>query len=152
MDAEAPTREVTAPARGGKNMGASFVTLSQEECRERLAAASAGRVAFCTPQGPSIYPVNVGVVDGDVLFRTAPYTDLGTQVGGKQVALEVDELDPADASGWSVVVHGETVRVDDPDEVARLRRTLPEPWAPGQRALFVRVVVAQLSGRSVGGS
>lgn len=38
---------------------------------------------------------------------------------------------------------GEAVRVDDPDEVVRLRRTLPEPWAPGQRALFVRVVVAQ---------
>jgi len=133
-------------------MNASFVTLSQEDCRERLAGASVGRVAFCTPQGPTIYPVNVGVVDGDVVFRTAPYTGLGTQVGGKQVALEVDELDPADASGWSVVVHGEAVRVDDPDEVARLRRTLPEPWAPGQRSLFVRIVAAQISGRGVGGS
>src|SRR5262245_9300032 len=133
-------------------MGASFVTLSQEECHERLAGASVGRVAFCTPQGPSIYPVNVGVVDGDVVFRTAPYTDLGTQVGGKQVALEVDEVDPADASGWSVVAYGEAVRVDDPGEVARLRRTLPEPWAPGQRSLFVRVVVAQMTGRGVGGA
>jgi nitroimidazol reductase NimA-like FMN-containing flavoprotein (pyridoxamine 5'-phosphate oxidase superfamily) len=133
-------------------MGATFVTLSQEECRERLAGASVGRVAFCTPQGPTIYPVNVGVVDGDVVFRTAPYTDLGTQVGGSQVALEVDELDPADASGWSVVVHGEAVRVDDPDEAAQLRRPLPEPWAPGQRSLFVRVVVTQISGRGVGGS
>jgi uncharacterized protein len=133
-------------------MGASFVTLSQEECRERLAGASVGRVAFCTPQGPSIYPVNVGVVDEDVLFRTAPYTDLGTQVGGKQVALEVDEVDPADASGWSVVVRGEAVWVEDPDEVARLLRTLPEPWAPGQRSLFVRVVVAQMTGRGVRGA
>jgi uncharacterized protein len=127
----------------------SYVTLSQEECRERLAGASVGRVAFCTPQGPSIYPVNVGVVDGDVLFRTAPYSELGSQVGGRQVALEVDEVDPADASGWSVVARGEAVPVDDPDEVARLRRTLPEPWAPGQRVLFVRVVVAQVSGRVV---
>ena len=133
-------------------MGTSFVTLSQEECRERLAGASVGRVAFCTPQGPSIYPVNVGVVDGDVVFRTAPYTDLGSQVGGKQVALEVDEVHPADASGWSVVVHGEAVRVDEPEEVAQLRRALPEPWAPGQRVLIVRVVVAQMSGRGIGGS
>jgi nitroimidazol reductase NimA-like FMN-containing flavoprotein (pyridoxamine 5'-phosphate oxidase superfamily) len=130
-------------------MGPSFVTLSQEECRERLDRAQVGRVAFCTPQGPSIYPVNVGMVDGDVVFRTAPYTYLGTQVGGTQVAVEVDEVDPTDASGWSVVVRGQAVRVDDPDEAARLRRTLPEPWAPGQRALFVRVVVAQISGREV---
>ena len=133
-------------------MGSSFVTLSQEECRGRLAGASVGRVAFCTPQGPSIYPVNVGMVDGDVVFHTAPYTDLGTQVGGRQVALEVDELDPVAASGWSVVVHGEAVRVDDPDEVAQLRRAVPEPWAHGQRSLFVRVVVAKISGRAVGGS
>ncbi|MGH3317510.1 MAG: hypothetical protein ACRDO0_15330 [Nocardioidaceae bacterium] len=42
--------------------------------------------------------------------------------------------------------------MEDPHEIARLRRTLPEPWAPGQRSLFVRVVVAQMSGRGVGGS
>jgi len=131
-------------------MGTSFVTLSTQECRDRLAATTVGRVAFCTSQGPRIYPVNFGVVDGSVVFRTAPYSDLGTLVVGAQVAFEVDELRPDEEVGWSVVVQGRAIRVEDSGEMTQLRRTIPEPWASGQRGMFVRVDPTRMSGRSVG--
>ena len=130
-------------------MGPSFATLSPEQCRERLAAATIGRVAFCTPQGPAIFPVNFGLVDGVVVFRTAPYSHLGTSVVGAQVAFEVDEAKPDEEVGWSVVVHGQAMRIEDPAEATELRRRLPEPWASGQRVMYVRVVPSRMSGRSV---
>ena len=133
-------------------MGPSFATLSTQECRDRLTASTVGRVAFCTSQGPRIYPVNFGVVDGAVVFRTSPYTELGTLVVGSQVAFEVDDAQPEQLAGWSVVVHGTATRVEDADEVVRLRRQLPEPWASGQRGMFIRIVPTRVTGRSVKGA
>ena len=132
-------------------MALSFATSSTQECRHGLTASTVGRVAFCTSQGPLIFPVSFGVVDGAVVFRTSPYTELGTLVVGARVAFEVDDSQPEHEAGWSVVLHGKATRVEDPDEVTRLRRILPEPWASGQRGMYVCVVPTSISGRSLNG-
>jgi uncharacterized protein len=130
-------------------MTSAFVDMSAQECRERLASGGIGRVAFCGADGPQIYPVTFTVVDGDVVFRVAPYTRLGMHVTGKEVAFEVDDVDHLHRGGWSVVVRGRAAAVDDPDEAIRLRREGPQPWASGQRHLFVRVHPTSVTGRSV---
>jgi uncharacterized protein len=130
-------------------MRSAFVDLSAQECRDRIAAGGVGRVAFCGPDGPELYPVNFAVVDAHVVFRVAPYTRLGTGIDGRPVVFEVDDLDAERRSGWSVVVKGTARAVDDPDEVVSLRRRGPEPWAPGQRQQLVRVSTLRVSGRHV---
>jgi hypothetical protein len=130
-------------------MTSSFVDMSAQECRDRLTAAGVGRVAFCGPDGPQIYPVTFTVVDGDIVFRVAPYTRLGMQVSGSEVAFEVDDVDHVRRGGWSVVAKGKAAPVDDPDEMMRLRREGPQPLAPGQRHLYLRIRPRSLTGRSV---
>ena len=128
-----------------------LVDMSAQECRDRLARGGVGRVALCGPSGPEIYPVNFAVVDGDIVFRTTPYTAFGRAVVGTEVAFEVDEYDLDGRHGWSVVVKGTATAEDDPDEVIRLRRVGPRPWPAGQRPLFMRLRPRTISGRQVSG-
>ena len=135
-------------------MTIGYRDLSRERCFALMAGRQVGRLAYCTPTGPRIYPLNF-VLDGEsVVFRTAPYTALGTAMDGRDVAFEVDEVDEvdeADGNGWSVVVGGRAEVISDPGEVAALRReTDPAPWAPGPRPLYVRIAVRRISGRAVG--
>lgn len=125
--------------------------MSYDECRARLMEESVGRVALCTPSGPQIVPVNY-VVDGDaIVFRTAPYTVLGTHGRGAQLAFEVDHLDHATRTGWSVVAVGRAAVVDNAVDVARYRTyDSPRPWAAGARQLHLRLPWRDLTGRRVG--
>ena len=40
-----------------------------------------GRVGMSMPDGPQIFPVNFSVVEDSVIFRTTPYSVLGTHAG-----------------------------------------------------------------------
>lgn len=127
-----------------------FVDMSAAQCRERIAHGGVGRIVWCAHGRPQIYPVNYAVVDGDIVFRTAPYTGLGMQVASQPVVFEVDEIDHDAQRGWSVVVEAEATTVNDPDEIMRLRRVGPQPWAEGQRQLLIRLHPQRMSGRIVG--
>jgi nitroimidazol reductase NimA-like FMN-containing flavoprotein (pyridoxamine 5'-phosphate oxidase superfamily) len=131
-------------------MGPTFRDMSPAQCRERIARGGVGRVVWCAHGRPQIQPVNFAVIDDAIVFRTAPYTGLGMQVAGRQVAFEVDEIDHDTQSGWSVVIHAEASAVQDPDEILRLRRSGPQPWAEGQRNLVVRLRPQRMTGRVVG--
>ena len=84
------------------------VELSYAKCYELLAAGGLGRAAVCTPTGPHIVPVNYSVVDESVIFRTTPYSALGTYARNTQMAFEVDHADHERQLGWSVVATGPT--------------------------------------------
>ncbi|MGH3355708.1 MAG: pyridoxamine 5'-phosphate oxidase family protein [Nocardioidaceae bacterium] len=130
-------------------MSTGFIEMSAEECRERVADSGIGRVVWCAQGQPKIVPVNYALVDGEIMFRTAPYTDLGRQIDGQSVVFEIDRVDYERLRGWSIVVRAEATTVDDPDTVARLRRVMPQPWAGGQRMLFVRLRPRAMTGRYV---
>ena len=126
--------------------------LDHVECAERIADGGIGRIAFDTPEGPEIYPVNFTVDNHAVYFRTTPYSRLGRLVDGKNVAFEVDQLNWSTRRGWSVVVKGRAEVLDDPYEVDRLRMLghEPRPWAQGVRLLYVQLTWKEISGREVG--
>lgn len=132
-------------------MSVAYRDLSRERCLALLSESVVGRIAYCSAAGPRLYPINY-VLDGDsVVFRTAAYTALGTEIAEQPVAFEVDQVDAVNGHGWSVVVNGHASVIADPDEVARLRgRSDPHPWAPGVRPLYVRVVIRRISGRAIG--
>lgn len=126
--------------------------LSPSECEALLRAGVAGRVAFATPAGPQIVPVNYSVVDGAVVVRTTPYSLLGTHATDGVVAFEVDQIDHERQRGWSVVARGRMEAVHDHEDIERIRRVWePRPWASGTRSLYLRLPFGELTGRQLGG-
>lgn len=123
--------------------------LHEDECMARLRTAAVGRIAFCTPAGPVILPVNFVLEHGTVVVRTTPYSSLAGHTADR-VAFEVDDLDHDERRGWSVLVVGDASQIDDPDEIVEegLRSRLA-PWAPGSRNLFVRITPRSVTGREI---
>jgi uncharacterized protein len=62
---------------------------------------------------------------------------------------EVDCIDLATRTGWSVLVRGEAFEVTNPTEVQRLAKIAQQPWAPGAKAHFVRILPAAVTGRQI---
>ncbi len=124
--------------------------LSEDECREYLALARIGRLAFVGPDRLELLMLNA-VSDGrTVLLRTEPTTVLATAVseGPTPVAFETDYLDELLQAGWSVTVHGTAAIATDAQREA-LRGILPHAWAPGDRHLIIGIDVETLAGRKV---
>ncbi len=128
------------------------VELTVEECLDLLHGGVLGRVALSTPMGPRIVPINY-TMDGDdaILFRTTPYSELGTYGWNTDLAFEIDQIDYEKHQGWSVVAIGRAALVEDPDELNAIRRNMdPTPWAGGRRHLYIRLVWRDLTGRRIG--
>lgn len=133
-------------------MGHMPIELTFEECVRGLTAGVVGRVGLALPDGPRIVPVNYTVQDDSIVLRTSPYSEVGTYGVGALIAFEVDDFDADLEEGWSVVVRGRTSRIDDADELARLKTAWdPKPWAAGMRTLHLRLPWQQVSGRRLGG-
>jgi uncharacterized protein len=126
--------------------------LGPNDCVALLSTTSIGRLAVCTPMGPQIFPLNYAVDQNSIVFRTTPYSTLGTLGWGQNVAFEVDHLDFVEHEGWSVVVKGRADIIDDPKEIDRLRELGLDPhaWAGGLRRLYVRLPWREITGRAVG--
>lgn len=129
--------------------GAAFIELSAEECGSLLGLHGVGRIAVSMATGPVVVPVNYSVVDGSIVFRTATGATPAL-AAGQPVAFEVDRVDDAFSSGWSVLVRGRARAVTDPDEIRRLgEQAFSAPWAGGGRDLWIRVEPAAVSGRRI---
>lgn len=119
-------------------------------CLRFLREGVVGRAAVCTPSGPRILPVNYAVLDDAILFRTTPYSVLGSLTGSVALAFEVDSLDYQHHEGWSVVATGRASVLHDPNDVAEARGLLAvQPWAGGPRHVYVRLRWEELTGREV---
>jgi uncharacterized protein len=138
----------------GPEEGQAMAVVSElafDECLDRLRSGVVGRVAMSTPGGPHIIPLTYVVVGESVVVATSPYSVLGTYGRGATVAFEVDQLDEATRTGWSVVVRGRVEAVTDRDQVARLdREWRPQLWADGSRSLFLRILITEMTGRALG--
>ena len=123
--------------------------LAEEECWRLLGAHHLGRLALVDAKGPAIVPVNY-VLDREApVFRTDPGSKLDAAVEAAPVAFEVDAADEATRTGWSVVVRGALAEVTDPGDLERLRALPLYPWAPGDKARYVRVRPASVTGRRI---
>lgn len=125
--------------------------LSSSECLRLLGNHSFGRLAFMDHVGvlPMIMPVNYVLCADLVTFRTGAGSKLGNALRGEPVAFEVDGLDPADTTGWSVVVRGHAEVVTDSLELASLWDTPLQPWAPGAKTHYIRIQPRRISGRRI---
>ena len=129
--------------------------LDVNECLRLIGPGGIGRIAYVGRFGPAVLPVNYTLQVGAIVFRTAEHgpldEDLRTGIADAdyKVAFEIDSIDPAARKGWSVLIQGPAHHVTGAEEDAA-RETGVEPWAPGDRELFVRIVPSRITGRRVG--
>ncbi|MEK0097208.1 pyridoxamine 5'-phosphate oxidase family protein [Streptomyces sp. A475] len=137
------------PGIGRAGRHSELIELSVEECWARLSTHGVGRVAIDGPGGPFVVPLNYSVVEGTIAYRTAPDTTPATAIGA-QVAFEVDQIDEALSQGWSVLLQGHARAVSDADTERRLNAlAYSDPWAGGERDLWVRIDPESISGRRI---
>ena len=136
------------PSYGRRVSNYGLEVLSEDECRALLATQRLGRVAVCGDQ-PEIVPVLYALLDGDVVFRTAPGEKLIAAALQRTVAFEVDAFDVDARQGWSVDVVGEAEEIRHPDERARAETLELEPWAGEARDRYVRIRARQVTGRRI---
>ena len=125
--------------------------LDRTECEALLANQSVGRVAVCGAR-PGVFPVLYGLLDGDVVFRTAPGEKLIAAALNREVVFEVDAFDMERRTGWSVNVLGRVEEIEDPDERTRAEALELHPWAGELRDRYVRIRAIELTGRHVDAS
>jgi nitroimidazol reductase NimA-like FMN-containing flavoprotein (pyridoxamine 5'-phosphate oxidase superfamily) len=121
--------------------------LSRVDCLLLLGRMSLGRVAFSERALPAIRTVGYTLV-GSSLVLSAGTEQLARHLDGQVVAFEVDEIDPVDSTGWSVVVTGDARILRHPGELMRQHRTpMLDPRADS--SLLVRLVPGQMTGHRI---
>jgi len=123
--------------------------LTKSECFGLLARQQVGRIVVVDDLGPVVVPANYILDRHLVVFRTDEGTKLDAACRGSAVAFEIDEIDPVTRTGWSVLVRGEVIEVTDPAELERLRELPLDPWAPGAKARYARILPAAVTGRRI---
>jgi nitroimidazol reductase NimA-like FMN-containing flavoprotein (pyridoxamine 5'-phosphate oxidase superfamily) len=128
--------------------------LDVNECLRLIGPGGIGRIAYAGRFGPAVLPVNYKLRGGAIVFRTAEHgpldEDLRTGIADAdyKVAFEIDDIDLTAGRGWSVLVQGPAHHVEGA-ELDVVRSAGVEPWAPGDRELFVRIVPSRITGRRV---
>jgi len=122
--------------------------LDRAQCDALLPTQRVGRVAVCTGRA-SVFPVLYDLLDGDVVFRTAPGEKLIAAVLHREVVFEIDTFDVVEHSGWSINVLGTAEEIVDPRDLARIEALGLESWAGELRDRIVRIRAAEVSGRRI---
>ena len=123
--------------------------LGRAECDALLVAHSFGRIAVWSGEHPAVFPVLYSMLDGDVVFRTAPGEKLIAAALGQDVVFEIDAPEPATHTGWSVNVVGRAREITNPELLARAHALGLQPWAGDYRDRFVRIESERVSGRRI---
>ena len=122
----------------------TLVELDREECFALLASMSIGRIAVASPVGsPLVVPVNYALDGEVVVFRTDTGSKLAALRHGA-ISFQVDLFDPGHRTGWSVLVQG--IAYESAPDGAPAHVDV-EPWAPGPKSHWIRIVPGHVSGR-----
>jgi nitroimidazol reductase NimA-like FMN-containing flavoprotein (pyridoxamine 5'-phosphate oxidase superfamily) len=130
---------------------AALQVIPAEECYRLLTTHEIGRVGVNAEHYPLILPVNYALDGTTIVFRTGSGIILHAAEHAN-VTYEVDDVDRRARTGWSVLVRGqaEAVGAAHREElVASTRATGVEPWAPGDRGNWLRLIVHDISGRRI---
>src|SRR5689334_12400303 len=104
-------RDTEEPASMTENIGSRLIELSADECQALLESRRIGRLGLLDADGPLILPVNYCMDGRSVVFRTDAGTKLDAASNGAPVAFEVDGIDPAQRTGWTILIRGSAATV-----------------------------------------
>ncbi|HUC27013.1 MAG TPA: pyridoxamine 5'-phosphate oxidase family protein [Streptosporangiaceae bacterium] len=138
------------PGQRAAAVGALLDSLTPAECRQYLAGGGIGRFLFVEPdRGPVAIPVNFRMDRDDVVFRTSSGGTVSAGLHESRVSFDVDHLDDVLGEGWSVLVTGKARVITDPDDLAHAEALHIEPWAGGDKPVYVRLTASQVTGRRI---
>jgi hypothetical protein len=129
--------------------GSALQRLSRDQCLTLMASVPVGRIIYTRRALPAVELVNFALDQGDIVIRTDRSGKLAAATRGTVVAFEVDQVDLAGQTGWSVTAIGPSTEVTDLGELARLRTIGLKSWAPGERDHFIRISPVMLNGRNL---
>lgn len=118
--------------------------LTEAQCWERLAAEPVGRLGVIFDSGPEIYPINHVVDEHSIVFRTDPGSKLSGLTKTPAVCYQVDGIDAAGHTGWSVLVKGRAVEFEPRDG-----GKAPDYWVIGDKEHWVRITPEEVTGRRI---
>jgi len=126
--------------------------LDRGECLSLLRSKAVGRLGVVFNGRPEIFPVNYVVDDdGALMLRTGPGRKLSGALN-QAVAFEVDDLDDAAGTAWSVVVHGTARPLSATAHFDLERRLGGAPIVPQgseHRHRVLRLATSDMTGRRV---
>jgi uncharacterized protein len=123
--------------------------MDRKECLALIATKSVGRLAFTVGRWAEVVPVNHVLVAGEIVVRVTPSGQTARYLHENgpdpAVTYEVDSIDEATESGWSVVIRG-TARATPP-EILLTEKDPPVPWPSGSYWDYVRIHPVGVTGR-----
>ena len=125
--------------------------LSSDECFALLATHEIGRIGVLAGGYPLILPVTYRLDGTTVVIRTHPGTILRSAEHAN-VTFEVDDIDRPSRSGWSVLIRAQAEEVGEQHRaelIESTHRTGVEPWAPGVKDSWIRLITHEISGRRI---
>jgi nitroimidazol reductase NimA-like FMN-containing flavoprotein (pyridoxamine 5'-phosphate oxidase superfamily) len=126
-----------------------LIHLSDAECWKLLDEHAVGRIGVLVNSAPEVYPVNYRTDGRSLLFRTDPGSKLHGLERSPSVCFEIDGLEPASRTGWSVLVKGRARQLVDADEVRSASRHQLDYWSIGAKAHWVRIDPYEVTGRRI---
>jgi nitroimidazol reductase NimA-like FMN-containing flavoprotein (pyridoxamine 5'-phosphate oxidase superfamily) len=117
-----------------------------------LARANVGRVGAHHGALPVILPVTFEVTPEGIVLRTRRGSTLATAADAAVVAFEVDQFDPIDHGGWSVMVVGLATAITAEADLLAARELPLRSWAADCTAdHYVRISPELVTGRRIRG-
>ena len=123
--------------------------LSPDECFTLLGQETVGRLIYVDDLGPAAVPVNYALAGQGIVFRSADGSKMRAS-REHNVAFEVDHIDKADHSGWSVLVRGTSEEVEFEhlhELLVRIDGYVPLPWKKGIHKIWVVITPKTVTGR-----
>lgn len=125
----------------------TYVNLAPCECWSLLRGSAVGRVVYTYEAMPAVALVNYALVGELIVFAVGERSKLAGLLTGQVVAFEVDDVDPATGTGWSLVAIGQTVRVADTAVTDRVPSLAMYPSSLAGPEAYVGLAGEKVTGR-----
>lgn len=124
-----------------------YANLARSECWSLLRGSAVGRVVYTYEALPAVALVNYALVGELIVFAVGERSKLAGLLGGQVVAFEVDDVDPATGTGWSLQVIGRTAPVTDTNVAGRVPPLALYPSSLDGPEAYVGLAGEQVGGR-----
>lgn len=125
----------------------AYVPLARAECWSLVRRSAVGRVVYTHEALPAVALVNYAVLGDLVVFGVGERSKLAGLLTGQVAAFEVDDVDPATGTGWSVLVVGRTALVTDAAVTERVPPLAMYPSSLGGPEVYAGLSGEQVTGR-----
>lgn len=141
-----PDEDPTPGDASHSTVAGTLTAIERPECLALMATQPVGRLAFTRHALPDVIPVNFVLRGSTVLLRLRSNSLVARLIRDAVVAFQVDQIDVAGRSGWSVTVVGQA-RAVEPVGVYRDSLAQGQFWLTDPDALLVAISTERIAGR-----